>query len=121
MSRGIRTNGNVTDGNVAELTIHDGPTVNGIKTAFCNSYGENDASTRFTVRLAEDVVLSVKLNTLQYEDGSGHNFNFKGYVTQVSPERCDNNMVGKTVDGFYDAKNRNGVIKFYRIKIIRRS
>ena len=96
--------------------ITNGPTLNGLKTAFCNAFGENDASTRFEIELSNHekqefkTEISFKLTKLGYEDGSGHRFVFYGRITTAQSRHFAEKYEGESFDGYYDTKKRIGCI-----------
>jgi hypothetical protein len=102
--------------------IVDGPTVAGLKRAFCDALGENDCSTRFSVDTGIAVGtaptsaavlanISVKLMSLGYEGGCGTDFIFGGHITRSDNSLPKDLKRGDCVRGYYNAKKREGRIK----------
>ncbi|MDL2328049.1 hypothetical protein LJC64_05325 [Ruminococcaceae bacterium OttesenSCG-928-A11] len=108
------------------IKILNGPTLNGLKTAFCNAYGENDASTRFELDMHDEendknMLISFKLIGLSYDElrdpDDGHRlagfcFVFKGVITNAGSWDFFDEWECVVLNGFYNTKTRKGYLDF---------
>ena len=76
--------------------IINGPSKNQLLQSFERAY--SSARTFVCFSLPNNGKLRGWIVSLEYEDGSGHNFNFKGY------------FMGTLYKGFYNAHSRKGTI-----------
>ena len=96
--------------NPTQWKISNGPSTAGLKRAWADAFGENDASTRFELEANGPFTtafssVSVKVTRIEYESGCGHSFNFGGYITSDSSL---DKLVGRNVKGHYSGKSRSG-------------
>lgn len=76
--------------------IVSGPCREELMKSFTNAYLPPSQRSYVYFSLEEGMALSGRIVALEYEDGSGHKFNFKGYF-------------GSTLyEGFYDSHKRTG-------------
>ena len=99
------------------FNIISGPSADRLIDAFKYAYGENHVRAKFTItgkganelKTENDIMdCSLRIQSLEHEDGSGHSFNMKGAIEDASAGNTKIPFHNLKFTGYYNAKLRIG-------------